>query len=230
MSEIAFHQFDSVGALNEAVAALLKHQLETEYPCPHAVMLSGGKTPLEAYHLLAQKSCTVSFSARVLFSDERLVPSSSPESNYGNARFLMEALTLDDKQIIRVNADLNPKEAADDYDRSIRKFINGGGRISLGLLGLGADGHTAALFKRDDLELGRGRYAVATTAPDGRQRISVSPDLLAAVRRVIFVVSGVEKKAIVARLISCSPQTVAGLAVAGVGRKQVWFAGEGQAK
>jgi len=224
MSEISIHQFENISLLNEAVAALLKHHFEREYPALHAVMLSGGKTPLEAYHLVADGTCVASAGLRLFLGDERLVPITSAESNYGNMRFMFEALNLHGNQIIGVSPGLEPAMATERYDYDLRKFINSGGVIPLGLLGLGADGHTASLFCKEDLERGRGRYAISAVGPDGLKRVSVTPDLLSKIQQIVFIVSGPGKQAIVDKLINRPAGVVAGMAVAGVKMKQLWFA------
>jgi len=225
MPDISVHHYENVALLNKAVAALLKHHFEREYPGNHAVMLSGGKTPFEAYRLVADAKCIVSAGLRIFLSDERLVPITCAESNHGNMRFMFEALSLDENQVVGVNPELEPAMAAERYDIDLRKFINNGGVIPLGLLGLGADGHTASLFCKDDLARGKkGHYAIPVTAPNGVRRVSVTPDLLAKVRQIVFVVAGSDKKAIADKLISDPSAVIAGLAVAGVKMKQLWFA------
>lgn len=224
MSEIILRHFGNNSSLNEAVAALLQHHFEREYPGNHAVMLSGGKTPLEAYRLVAGRKRVASSGLRLFLSDERLAPITSAESNYGNMQFMIKALNLNENQLIVVNPESAPSLSAEQYDDALKKFINGGGNISLGLLGLGSDGHTASLFCSDDIERGKGHYAVPVTAPNGMNRVSVTPDLISKIQQVIFVVAGPEKKAIADQLISNPSNVIAGLAVAGVRMKQLWFA------
>lgn len=224
MPDISFHHFENISLLNKSVTALLKHDFEREYSRNHAVMLSGGKTPFEAYRLVADGRCVVSSGLRIFLSDERLVPITSAESNYGNLRFMVEALHLEENKVIAVNPELEPALAAERYDDDLRKFINNGGIIPLGLLGLGADGHTASLFCREDLERGKGHYAIPVVAPNGMKRVSVTPDLLAKIQQIVFVVAGSDKKAIVDKLISNPSSVIAGLAVTRAKMKQVWFA------
>lgn len=217
-------KFDCKAALDEAVAALLKYHFEEEFPLPHAVMLSGGNTPLEAYRRVAGEDCIASSSLHLLFSDERMVPDASPKSNYCNTRVLLDALNLNANRVLRVDPSLAHEKAAEQYDRALRKFVNGGGIISLGLLGLGSDGHTASLFSAHAIDRGHGRYAIAVEGPDGMKRVSVTPALLAKIRQIIFVVSGKEKADIVRRLTQAPSSVTAGLAVAENKLKQVWFA------
>jgi len=224
MEPINCRHFENVASLNSALAVLLKHHFEREYPGNHAVMLAGGKTPFGAYRLVADKKCVVSSGLQLFLSDERLVPVTSDESNFGNMRFLFEGLNLHENQLIRVNPELKLSSSAAEYDHALCKFINNGGVIPLGVLGLGADGHTASLFCTEDLERGRGRYAIPVTAPNGMNRVSVTPDLLSKIQQVVFLAAGAGKKAIVEKL-SADPQSViAGLATAGIKMKQIWFA------
>ena len=224
MPDINIRRFENVSSLNTALAALLKHHFEREYPALHAVMLSGGNAPLPAYRLLAEDECVASAGLRIFLSDERLVPITSAGSNYGNMRFMIEALHLEKNNVMGIDPELEPALVAKRYDSDLRKFFNNGGVIPLGLLGLGAEGHTASLFCKEDLERGKGRYAIPVTAPNGLNRISVTPDLLSKIQQIIFVVAGPDKKAMADKLISNSSSVIAGLAVAGVKTKQLWFA------
>lgn len=226
MTVISLRQFDSVEALNQAIAALLRYHFEQEYPFAHAVMLAGGNTPQAAYAQAARAQLVAAKSLHLFLSDERLVPLADAASNFGRLRPLIAGLDLRDQQLLRVNPELAPAEAAGDYAAQLKKFINRGGRITLGLLGLGADGHTASLFSTADLERGRGQYAFASIAPDGVKRVSVTPDLLNKIQQIVFVVSGAAKQPVVDKLLRQPAQVVAGLAVAGVKMKQLWFAAQ----
>ena len=224
MSKIEQRRFDSAASLNEAVASLLKHHLERDLAESTAVMLSGGKTPLAAYRILSGMACVISPGARIFLSDERLVPDSSPDSNFGNMRFVPGALGMEENQFLRVKTDLAPEQAARAYNAALRSLVNGGASLSLGLLGLGADGHTASLFSSGDLDRARGRYAIAVSGPDGLRRVSVTPDFLAKIHQVVFVVSGADKRGVADKLSSDPGSVIAGRAVAAVKMKEIWYA------
>ncbi|MFA7159217.1 MAG: 6-phosphogluconolactonase [Kiritimatiellia bacterium] len=224
MSKIEQRRFDSAASLNEAVASLLKYHLERDLAESTAVMLSGGKTPLAAYRILSGMACVISPGARIFLSDERLVPDSSPESNFGNMRFVPGALGMEENQFLRVKTDLAPEQAAQAYNAALRSLVNGGASLSLGLLGLGADGHTASLFSSGDLDRARGRYAIAVAGPDGLRRVSVTPDFLAKIHQVVFVVSGADKRGVADKLSSDPGSVIAGRAVAAVKMKEIWYA------
>ncbi|NJN82936.1 MAG: hypothetical protein HC802_12085, partial [Caldilineaceae bacterium] len=67
-------------------------------------------------------------------------------------------------------------------------------RFDMILLGMGADGHTASLFPGSDALAEEQRLVIAsraTTAPE--ERLTFTFPLINAARRVLFLVSGVEK-------------------------------------
>ena len=217
-------QFRSTDDLTLAVADLLEERFRHRYGRPHAVMLSGGRTPLAAYDEVARRRTRASDDLYIFLSDERLVPDDSPESNYGHLRPMLERLQLPEGRVMRVGTDLTLKKAAADHDRSLRHFVRDGGRITLGLLGLGADGHTASLFTPDDLARGKGALAVAVSRLKGPDRISVTPDLLKRVEVLIFLAVGRDKQDVVSRLLKEPDSLVAGRAVRDAAAVQLWSA------
>lgn len=187
-------------------------------------MLSGGNTPLAVYEELCLRHLTAGSNLTILFSDERNVPASSPDNNYGNTRALIRSLGLTDARVLRVPTELGWQEAADQYDRDLRRFLVGGGRLRLGLLGVGSDGHTASLFTSADVQAGRGRLAIAVPRPQPPDRISVTPDLLRQFERVIVLAAGPEKRAIVAQLMNTPETVVAGKVLRDIPDVEVWLA------
>lgn len=222
-TKIVRREFRSPSSLVGAVADLLQERLTRPYGRPYAIMLSGGQTPKPVYEELAQKRLRCMDDAYVLFSDERMVPADSPDSNYGSARRLLEHLEIPDDRILRVATDLKPAAAAGSYDRALRHFLQCGGRITLGLLGLGTDGHTASLFSAADIAKGKGTYAVATRLGSS-SRVSVTSDLLNRVEVIIFLAVGPEKRDIVEQMVRSPGEVTAGQAVRGAASVQLWTA------
>jgi 6-phosphogluconolactonase len=206
-------------------AAVLSGTLAQSSSTPFAVMLSGGQTPIAAYQRLAALRAPVSPQAHVFFSDERFVPTSSPESNYGRIRPFLAAIRLPDERIFKVPTDTDLATAADQYDATLREFIEHGGRLPLGFLGVGADGHTASLFTSADLERGRGRCAVAVPRPAKPDRVSVTPSLLCRADRIIFLVAGADKTDIAERMIRDPANVIAARAVEKAKRVEIWLCG-----
>jgi 6-phosphogluconolactonase len=204
-------------ALTERLAAALGA------PAGAALMLSGGTTPLPAYRALGARPPVHAPGLTLLFSDDRYVPADSPASNYHQSRPLLDALGLPPERVLRVRTELALAEAAADYEQRLDELIAGGARIGLGLLGLGAEGHTASLFSSVDLERARGHRAIAVQRPDGMSGISVTPELLAHVTEPVFLVAGAGKHAAVQALLARDPQLIAWRAVQGCERVELWM-------
>jgi len=150
------------------------------------------------------------------------VPADSPASNYLQCKPLLDVLALPEEALLRVHTGLPLDEATARYERELTTLLSSGVRIGLGLLGLGADGHTASLFHAQDLERARGRYALSVQRPDGMAAVSVTPDLLATVREPVFVVAGADKAAAVHALTQQDRNLVAWRAVQGCADVELW--------
>ncbi|HUT26084.1 MAG TPA: 6-phosphogluconolactonase [Sumerlaeia bacterium] len=219
---VELRQFDNVENMTRATVGLLAEAFRREGHAPYGVMLSGGRTPLNAYGTLTRNPVVPSTSLHILFSDERVAPPDSPQSNYGNARAMIRALGVPEDRVLRVRGEIPVDEAAERYDRDLAGFIDKGGSLPLGLLGLGADGHTASLFSLDDVERARRRFAVPVSREPKPDRVSVTPDLLARFERIVFLVSGPEKAGVIETLLREPAALPAGRAVARASRVEIW--------
>ena len=222
MTTLTTRRFDTRAALDAALAERLAHAIAVAGPS--AIMLSGGHTPLPAYRAVASRPPAHDAQLHLLFSDERYVPRDSEASNYHQARPLLDALALTPARLLRVRTDLPLEAAAADYERALGALLKSGVPISLGLLGLGADGHTASLFSADDLARARGHLAIAVHRPDGMSAVSVTPQLLAQVNALLFVVAGADKDRAVRALEASDPNLTAWLAVKERATVELWLA------
>ena len=225
MTTIEPRRFSSIAQFNAALIERLERAISAPEATRTAVMLSGGRTPLPAYSDLAGTKPRPAKGLHVLYSDDRYVPVTSPSSNYFQTRTLLEALALPDEAVLRVRTELPLEQAAADYERQIGRLLESGTEITLGLLGLGADGHTASLFNPTHLEQARGHLAIAVQRPDGLQGISVTPDLLAKVAQPLFLATGPDKHDIVEAFLRSDSTLTARRAVAGCPNAQIWIAG-----
>lgn len=216
--------FPDIAALQAEAVACLASCFALQRTTPFAVMLSGGKTPLEIYARLIANGTAASSLAHVLYSDERAVPENSTENNYHHTVALLKALGIPPARVMRVNTGQPLELAAAQYQKDLQAFLSSGGSIPLGLLGIGADGHTASLFSAEDLALGRGRLAVAITRDQKPDRISVTPGLLARVERLIILATGLEKREILEKLLKHPEDVVAGQALRDARQVEIWQA------
>jgi 6-phosphogluconolactonase len=219
-------KFDSFGQMEQEAVNLLRDHFRDHSAQTHAVMLTGGRTPLGLYQTLERSPEPIDASLHLLISDERHVPLDSPQSNYGNMRLMVHALGIDESRVMRVQTDMPLDEAADLYDEALSKYIEKGGRITLGLLGLGLDGHVASLFNIQDLKRGAGRYAIAVPLKNGPDRVSVTRNLLLKVESLVFLVAGREKADILEKTLNDPSSTVAGRAIRGISQTELWYSRE----
>lgn len=220
MTTLNTRTFDSRAALDDALEECLRSAIARSGAT--GLMLSGGNTPMPAYRALAQQPLRHDDRLHVLFTDERYVPSDSDKSNYYQSKALLDILALPEESLLRVRTELTLPEAAADYERRLSALLSSGVHIEVGLLGLGPDGHTCSLFSADDLKRARGRYAISVQRPDGMSAVSVTPELLATVRRPIFVVAGTGKEAALAQLTAQDLKLTAWAAVQGCTAVELW--------
>lgn len=221
-TELRVRSFESRVALNDALAERLAREIDQAARSPMALMLSGGHTPLQAYEALATRTFTPSSSLEIFYSDERHVPPTSDASNFRATRTLLEALALPAERIHRVRTELPLDRAVEDYEQQLRGLLQANTRIPVGLLGLGADGHTASLFSEAHLQRATGKLAIGVQRPDGLAGVSVTPELLTHIEEVLFIVAGVDKRAALKALIERAPDSVAAHAVAACPKVEVW--------
>jgi 6-phosphogluconolactonase len=169
------------------------------------IALSGGKSPELAHETAAALQRDWS-NVEVWWGDERCVPPGDERSNYGMAkRTLLDNLGREPAAVHRVRGELDPEEAAREYDEALR-----GVHLRLNLLGIGPDGHTASLFPNAPGLHERERRAIA--AEPGLDpkvpRVTMTPPMLADADLVVFLVTGENKAEAVARAFR-GPESVA---------------------
>ncbi len=221
-TDVRIRPFESRMALNEALSERLAWEIENAGKGAMALMLAGGNTPLHAYQALGTRKLAPSGTLELLFSDERYVPATSEASNFRAARPLVEALALPGERILRVRTELPLDRAVEDYERRLRALVKAGTPIKLGILGLGADGHTASLFSDGDLKRSNGKFAVAVQRPDGRSAVSVTPQFLENVAHIVFVVAGSDKRAALKAMVEKKPESIAARAIANSPSVEIW--------
>lgn len=226
MPRLIIRRFPSRTELDAALAARLESALAAAASGHLAIMLSGGHTPLPAYRQLAARITGQPRLPRatlhLLYSDDRYVPCSSEASNYHSSQPLLEALRLPEDHVLRVRTELTLEEAARDYDRRLQSLLDRGVKVGLGMLGLGADGHTASLFGDEDLKRARGKMAIAVQRPDGLAGISVTPEFISRVSEPLFVIAGSGKQAAIEGLEREDPSVIAAQAIRGCPQVELW--------
>ncbi len=162
---------------------------------PRVVVVPGGRTPVPLFERLRKSAEGLHLdSAEFFLSDERCVPPSHMDSNFGRAyRLLFSEISTTAHRMRSESCDPSTYEAA-----------LGRRTIDLALLGLGADGHTASLFPGDPaVELdGPSDPLVAVVEGEDHRRLTLTPRALCGSEVVAFLAAGPEKAQAVRRLLA----------------------------
>ena len=164
---------------------------------------SGGRTPWAMYGQLEDQDMPWA-DTRIFQADERVAPAGSPQRNLTH---LIAALSLGVQGSLRpmpVTAD-DVEAAAEEYAATLPEALH------LVHLGLGPDGHTASLVPDDRvLEVGDRRVAVTADEYQGTRRMTLTYSELARTERLLWIVTGEEKREPLAKLLYHDPSIPAG--------------------
>ena len=202
MSAASLRVYPDATAVSAALAQTFAESARTAVAERGAfqVALSGGNTPKAAYRLLAGEPFRSQIdwsSVFVYFGDERCVPPDDPASNYRMAHeSLLGAVPIPPANVFRMRGEAEPAIAANEYASLLRANLGARPSFDLVLLGLGDNAHTASLFPgtRPDVQDDALIRAVHVESPD-MWRITMTPEVINAARRVVFAVEGPGKAA-----------------------------------
>lgn len=193
-------------ACAERIVTAVAHAISERHVS--ALVLSGGETPRGVYRVLASDAFRERVDwaqVHILFTDERTVPPSDPQSNFGMLqREWLSRVPIPEEQVHRMEGDVDPKAAAASYGRMLRRtFERTGGVADFVLLGVGEDGHTASLFPGTTALTETDALTAAVFVPGlNSWRITLTLPVLNAARDVVFLVAGKKKSSIVRRVLS----------------------------
>ena len=159
------------------------------------LVLAGGRTPMQAYRLLAEARTDWS-GWWIYFGDERCLPSGDAERN---SRAVMDAwlgqVPIPSGQIFPIPAERGAPEGARAYEPHVQAALP----FDLVLLGMGEDGHTASLFPGHTEPADALVLPVFGAPKPPAERVSLSTTALGAAERVVILVTGAGKREAVAR-------------------------------
>jgi 6-phosphogluconolactonase len=165
--------------------------------------VSGGRTPWVMLRALADEDVPWA-QVHVVQVDERVAPAGDADRNLTH---LTESL-LAHSPLPVANLHPMPVEAADlgaaavEYAATLRTLAGTPPVLDLVHLGLGPDGHTASLVPRDPV-LDVTAADVALAGPyQGHKRMTLTYPAIDRARRVLWVVTGDEKAAMLQRLVN----------------------------
>jgi len=222
-----YRQFNTIHEMTDECVNLLRQHMQARGSTPHAIMLPGGQTPRPVYEAIRHGPFPVSPNLHVMMSDERMVPETSPENNFAQTTGMLSSLGIPSSRIMKVQTGLSCHAAAEQYHSDISAFFERNGRLSLALLGLGSDGHTASIFSRDDIRNAKGRFAIPVIRAVKPDRVSVTPATITMAEKIVFLAVGSEKEKIIGQLKQEPGSVIAGQVVEAAANVELWFSKQG---
>lgn len=193
----------------EAAAAVVAALQEAGREGPRiSLALSGGSTPRGLYRILSMPPYREAIpwsQLEIFWGDERTVPPDHPDSNYRMAReALLAGAPLAPGQIHRLQGEKEPQAEAQRYGEEIRSVLGSDPpRFDLLFLGMGAEGHTASLFPGSPALTSSRLVESVYVEALHTTRLTVTPRLINASKRIFFLVAGREKAGALQQVLEC---------------------------
>jgi 6-phosphogluconolactonase len=165
--------------------------------------LSGGRAPWRMVELLGDHPIDWD-STEVFQVDERIAPQGDPDRNLTELVRHAPATALGRLRPMPVNGE-DLDAAAASYEAELPP------QIDLVHLGLGPDGHTASLVPGDPvLDVTDRAVALTGGSYQGRRRMTLTYPALAAARKILWLITGEEKRGAFSKLLAGDPSIPAG--------------------
>jgi len=173
--------------------------------------VSGGHTPWVMLRALADEDVPWQ-SVHLVQVDERIAPAGDADRNLSHLRdSLLDHAPLPRAQVHAMPVEArNLQAAAEQYAADLARIAGTPPVLDLIHLGLGPDGHTASLVPGDPVLDETAGDVALTGIYQGRRRMTLTYPLLNRARRVLWVVTGAEKVAMLNRLLEGDPSIPAG--------------------
>ncbi len=167
-----------------------------------ALAVSGGSTPRQMHRLLAEEP----YSSRlpwdrihIFWVDERCLPMTHPDSNFGTARKdFLDRVPIVPEHVHPMPGWVPPEQGAVRYEKELKAFFQRPEDplpcFDLIFLGIGQDGHTASLFPGQASLEEKEKWVVWVKGGNPCvDRLTITFPVLNLARRTVFFVSGEDK-------------------------------------
>lgn len=195
---------DALRALTDTLIRLMEEKKE---PVPFNLALSGGGTAKRMFSLWREeyKDKIDWDRLRFFWVDERCVPPSDEESNFGEAdRLLLKPLHIPPSHIHRIKGECEPGAEAMRYAWDVKEFLprfNQLPTFDCIILGVGEDAHTASIFPNTLELLSDSRvYTVSRHPVSGQYRITMTGPLILNGSPLLVPILGKEKEPVLRSL------------------------------
>ncbi len=205
--------FDDPDAVARAAAATIAADARAAVAARGRFIMavSGGHTPWIMLRALAGEEVPWK-DVHVFQVDERIAPAGDPDRNLTHLRAsLLEHAPLPPQQIYDMPVESPDLEAAaKQYARTLEQVAGSPPVLDLAHLGMGPDGHTASLVPDDPVLNVTDADVGLTGVYMGRRRMTLTYPVLNRSRRILWLMTGVEKVAMLPRLLEADPTIPAG--------------------
>lgn len=171
------------------------------------IALSGGSTPKLMFSIIAERYNTIDWSRiKFFWGDERMVPETSTESNYGEfRRALVDTEVIEAKLCFPFKYNRNEQQVLLNAEEMVRKevsFKNNLPQFDLVILGVGNDGHTASIFPDNLASFEKQSITEVVTQPNtGSRRITLTGSTINNAKKIAVLCVGDSKREILNQII-----------------------------
>ncbi len=186
------------------------------------VGLSGGSTPAPVYTMLPTDLSIPWDHVTFFLTDERYVPADSADSNQRMVRSTLLTRAASNARFLAPDTSLSLPACIAAYAETLK-----GLKPDLAILGMGTDGHITSLFPPLPPEAYGPDDVIHTTTDKfaGHDRISLTFPILERSKKRVFLISGNEKKALLAKMQDDSQDVNQLPAVALLDEHTTWIVG-----
>ncbi len=203
-------RFEDTTQALRAMTYHLMELMERKSGEPFNLALSGGETAKKMFSFWVEEYADgIRWDLlRFFWVDERCVPPTDPESNYGHAeRLLFSPLQISGEHVFRIWGENDPVEEAERYSRLVGECVpvssHGISAFNCVILGVGNDLHTASIFpgmKELLTEPSMPHYSVSSHPQSGQQRVTMTGCFLLSDTPVLVPVVGEGKEQVISSL------------------------------
>jgi len=184
------------------------------------VFLSGGSTPGPLYDRLHMGPQVRADFFGLGLSDERCVEFESPQRNQSYFLPLVESEKFRNCSFVLPGKTSDPVSMRDSLQSNYNDFAAMGGRFSMGVFGIGADGHTCGIFPNQETDSSVDMDIVKR--PDGLMGVTITQKVISGLDRVILLAVGAGKRDILQKLFDAPRLVFALNLLRSVGLVEVW--------
>lgn len=191
---------------------LVKAKEKNKHSNPLNIALSGGSTPKLLFNVLVKEyeDLIPWHFVRLFWVDERCVPPTNSESNFGMTyEALLKNVPIPDNNIFRMIGEADPEKEAKRYQEllfaqlPVNKMIP---QFDLILLGMGDDGHTASIFPNKLNLLYSDQFVAVSIHPaTGQKRVTLTGTIINQAEEVVFLINGASKSEVLNQIIERTP-------------------------